>query len=142
GLMTKDGFEFDTMRTHIFDLAANDQPIFSRDCPEYLIRTPGGARILVLVNHFKSKIGGGDARRLAQATRVRDILNQRLADFPRLIVLGDFNDFPGPNLAPLLDGTPLQDISKSPLFKDGGFPGTFGGQGANDKIDYMLLSPA
>jgi endonuclease/exonuclease/phosphatase family metal-dependent hydrolase len=143
GLMTKDGFDLDTVRTHIFDLGANDQPIFSRDCPEYLIRTPGGARILVLVNHFKSKIGGGDARRLAQSTRVRDIVNQRLAEFPRLVVIGDFNDSPdSANLAPLLAGTPLKDVSKSPKFNDGGFPGTFGGQGAGDKIDYMLLSPA
>ena len=82
GLMTKDGFELETARTHIFDLQPNDEPIFSRDCPEYLVRTPGGNEFLVLVNHFKSKRGGGDAQRRRQATRVRDIVNQRLADAP------------------------------------------------------------
>jgi hypothetical protein len=34
GLMTKTGFDIDTVRTHIFifDLGQNDLPIFSRDC--------------------------------------------------------------------------------------------------------------
>lgn len=143
GLMTKEGFDFDVVRTHIFDLTDGDQPIFSRDCAEYLIRTPAGNEILVLVNHFKSKLGGGDARRLLQATRVQEIVEERLPDHPNLVVLGDLNDSPGsPDLAPLIDGTPLADISTSPLFDDGGFPGTFDTQGAGDKIDYVLLSPA
>src|SRR5918998_5113133 len=51
GLMTKTGFAIDTVRTHIFDLDENDLPIFSRDCVEYLVRTPAGAEVLVLVNH-------------------------------------------------------------------------------------------
>jgi endonuclease/exonuclease/phosphatase family metal-dependent hydrolase len=141
GLMTKDGFDFDLERTHIFDLGDNDLPVFSRDCIEYAIRTPGGAEILVLVNHFKSKIGGGDKRRLAQATRVKEIVNERLAEHANLAVLGDLNDTPdSANLKPLLDGTPLEDISTHNDFDDGGFPGTFGTQ--RDKIDYLLLSPA
>ena len=39
GLMTKEGFEFDVVRTHIFELD-DGQPLFSRDCVEYLVRTP------------------------------------------------------------------------------------------------------
>lgn len=140
GLMTKAGFTFETMRTHIFDLVKPNQPVFSRDCPEYLVRTPGGAEVLVLVNHFKSKLGGGDAKRKAQAEKVKEIVEARLAQHPNLVVLGDLNDTPkSANLAPLL-GTKLKDISDSPKFKDGGFPGTFGTQ--RDKIDYLLLSPA
>jgi hypothetical protein len=46
--------------------------VFSRDCAEYHVRTPGGHRIAVLVNHFKSKGYGGkvasDAIRHRQAT--------------------------------------------------------------------------
>ena len=141
GLMTKDGFDFELERTHIFDLGDNDLPIFSRDCIEYAIRTPGGTEILVLVNHFKSKIGGGDKRRLAQATRVKEIVNERLPKRPNLVVLGDLNDTPdSANLKPLLEGTSLKDVSTDKDFDDGGFPGTFGTQ--HDKIDYLLLSPA
>ena len=58
-------------------------------------------------------------------------------------MLGDLNDTPGsPNLAPLLHQTPLSDISTSPNFDDGGFAGTFGTQGAGNRLDYLLLSPA
>jgi len=143
GLMTKEGFELDEERTHVFDLTANDQPIFSRDCTEYLVRTPSGTEILVLVNHFKSKRGGGDARRLLQATRVKEIVNERIADHPNLVVLGDLNDTPdSANLAPLFSETPLEDISTSPLFDDDDLPGTYGTMTARHKIDYVLLSPA
>jgi endonuclease/exonuclease/phosphatase family metal-dependent hydrolase len=143
GLMTKDGFDFAAERTHIFDLGPNDEPIFSRDCIEYAVRSPAGTEVLVLVNHFKSKRGGGDARRLRQATRVKEIVNERLAEHPHLVVLGDFNDTPdSASLAPLLNGTPLRDISTSPEFDDGGFPGTFETQSAPSKIDYVLLSPS
>jgi endonuclease/exonuclease/phosphatase family metal-dependent hydrolase len=55
------------------------------------VRTPAGAEVLVLVNHFKSKRGGGDAR---------------LPDHPHLVVLGDLNDTPdSDNLAPLINDT-------------------------------------
>ena len=141
GLMTKEGFEIDEERTHVFDLGQNGQPIFSRDCVEYLVRTPGGTEVLVLVNHFKSKRGGGDKRRLQQATRVKEIVNERLTEHPNLVVLGDLNDTPdAANLSPLLDDTPLKDVSTNPLFDDGGFAGTFGTQNASHKIDYVLLS--
>ena len=96
-----------------------------------------------MVNHFKSKRGGGDAQRRRQATHVRDIVNQRLNAHPHVVVLGDLNDTPdSANLAPLLTGTTLQDISASPHFNNGGFPGTFGTQGATNRLDYLLLSPA
>jgi endonuclease/exonuclease/phosphatase family metal-dependent hydrolase len=143
GLMTKKGFEFEAERTHVFDLDdTTDEPIFSRDCVEYTIRTPDGTELVLLVNHFKSKRGGGDAKRLQQATRVKEIVEERLSQHPNLVVLGDFNDTPdSDNLAPLLQQTALKDISTSDKFDDGGFPGTFGTQGASNRLDYLLLSP-
>jgi len=139
-LMT--AFAIETIHTHIFDLVKPNQPVFSRDCPEYLIRTTAGSEILVLVNHFKSKRGGGDARRLLQAKRVKEIVEQRLAQHPNLAVVGDLNDTPdSATLAPLLTDTSLADISTHPAFDDGGFAGTFGTQSAANKIDYLLLSP-
>jgi endonuclease/exonuclease/phosphatase family metal-dependent hydrolase len=122
GLLTKEAFDFDALRTHIFDTFEPNRAIFSRDCPEYLVRT-GATEVLVLVNHFKSKRGGGDAQRLRQATRVKEIVLKRLAEHPNLVVLGDFNDTPdSENLKPLLDGTPLKDISAHESFDDGGLP--------------------
>ncbi len=54
GLMTRVGFELISIRSHVDDTDALGE-VFSRDCPEFLVTTPTGARLVVLVNHFKSK---------------------------------------------------------------------------------------
>jgi endonuclease/exonuclease/phosphatase family metal-dependent hydrolase len=121
--------------------------VFSRDCPEFTVGTPSGRQLLVMVNHFKSKGFGrtssSNARRRAQAERVKAIYEARVAEGERLVaVVGDLNDTParGP-LDPLLGGTDLKDAFTHPVFDDGGFPGTFGLCNASNKIDYLLLSP-
>jgi hypothetical protein len=147
GLFTKPGFEVQSIVSHVDDMV-DGQTVFSRDCPEYLVRTNGPERILLLVNHFKSKGFGSqttsNARRKAQAARVRDIYNQRKSEgFDMVAVLGDFNDTPNSDpLQPLLEETDLKDIFTHPGFDDGGRPGTFGTCNASNKIDYLLLSPA
>jgi endonuclease/exonuclease/phosphatase family metal-dependent hydrolase len=150
GLMTRAGFTIGDMRSHINDLNDQGSPIFSRDCPEYAITTPTSERIWVLPNHFKSKFGGDNAssraRRTAQATRTVEIYQQlRASGEDLVVVLGDFNDTPASApLAPLLTATDLQDVSDHPMFDSGEFAGvgTFGLGNDNQKIDYLLLSPA
>ncbi len=122
--------------------------MFSRDCHEYQVRTPGGHRLVVLVNHLKSKGYGSpvanNARRERQAQRVADIYRRVRKDGVSYVaVLGDFNDIPtSAPLAPILVGTDLRDISTQPGFDDGGRPGTFGTCTAANRIDYILLKPA
>jgi endonuclease/exonuclease/phosphatase family metal-dependent hydrolase len=146
-LMSKAAYEIVRIRSHVDDRDGGGR-IFSRDCPEYTIRTAAGERLVLLVNHLKSKGYGkqadSDARRERQAVRVAAIY-QELRDQgeDQVAVVGDFNDFPdSPPLAPLLGGTDLRDISTHPDFDDGGRPGTFGTGTAKNKIDYVLLSPA
>src|SRR3954471_24766166 len=121
---------------------------FARDCPEYEVRPPGGHRLVVLVNHLKSKGYGSqaanNARRLRQAQRVADIYRRLRKDGVSYVaVLGDFNDTPdSAPLAPLLQATDLRDISTHPGFDDGGRPGTFGNCAKSERIDYILLSPS
>jgi endonuclease/exonuclease/phosphatase family metal-dependent hydrolase len=148
GLMAREGFTIGAVCSHVDDRPpGGGTPIFSRDCPDYRVRTPSGVRLHVLVNHFKSK--GGDqrqsnARRLAQAGRAAEIYREIVADGgENVAVIGDLNDTPdSAPLAPLLAGTDLRDAFAHPSFDDGGFPGTFGLCNARDKIDYLLLSPA
>ncbi|MEL6293706.1 MAG: endonuclease/exonuclease/phosphatase family protein [Pseudomonadota bacterium] len=164
GLATRAGFPIERVRSHVDKLrgedpedvpTAADQPIFSRDCPEYEVKTPSGETIMVLVNHFKSKFGGNSpssrAKRIAQARAVTRYY-QRLRDegFENIAVLGDLNDTPdSEELQPLLS-TELRDISEHPQFTvefaiadaDNKGHGTFGLGNDNDKIDYLLLSPA
>ncbi|WP_445151667.1 endonuclease/exonuclease/phosphatase family protein [Baekduia sp. Peel2402] len=73
--------------------------LFSRDCLEVTIETPGGGQLLLFVQHFKSMVGGRaqtHQRRLVQATAVKQIVTQRLGPQPGdqpFAVLGDFNDY-------------------------------------------------
>jgi endonuclease/exonuclease/phosphatase family metal-dependent hydrolase len=146
-LLTQEGFPLGAVRSHIDD-TDDSGVVFSRDCPEYELRTPGGHRLVILVNHLKSKgygpQGSNNDKRRRQAERVADIYRRlRVAGVRYVAVLGDFNDTPdSAPLAPLLTGTDLRDISTHPHFDDGGRPGTFGNGTASQHIDYLLLSPA
>ena len=147
GVMTRGTFPVANMRTHVED-RKDGNVIFSRDCPEYEVALPSGERLLVLVNHFKSKGFGtqaeSNAKRLLQAETVRAIYEERRQGGVRLIaVIGDLNDTPdSAPLAPLLaDGAALRDVSVHPNFQDDGRPGTFGNGSKSQKIDYILLSP-
>ncbi len=146
GILTKPGFQIESMVSHIND-RQGELPIFSRDCPEFTIRV-GETRLLVMVNHFKSKGYGSptasNARRQAQAQRVREIYDQRRSEGIELIAIaGDLNDTPeSAPLKPLLaDGSDLLDISVHESFSSDGRPGTYANGTASNKIDYLLLSP-
>jgi len=147
GVCYRDTLALDSIRTHVSEQRPDGQPLFSRDCAEYRFLTPTGQVLLVLINHFKSKGYGSpaenDARRKAQASRVREIYDQRLnegVDF--IAVIGDLNDTPdSAPLAPLHQGTSLRDIFLHPTFYDGGYPGTYSLCNAANKVDYLLLSP-
>lgn len=147
GVLTGPGHDIVSIRSHVDDTDAVGR-IFSRDCPEYTIRTAAGTELVVLVNHLKSKGYGSqaanDALRLRQATRVKAIYEDlRSAGHDSVVVCGDFNDHPASApLQPLLTGTDLRDASAHPAFDDGGRPGTFGYCNAKEKFDYVLLSPA
>jgi endonuclease/exonuclease/phosphatase family metal-dependent hydrolase len=147
GLLTKSDISITSVTSHINDKQGKAK-IFSRDCPEYTVRLDKSTKLLILVNHFKSKGYGipaeSNAKRKAQAQRVREIYDQRIKDGIKLIaVVGDFNDTPiSDPLSPLLGaGSDLQDISLHPKFKSDGREGTFGNGAKSNKIDYLLLSP-
>jgi endonuclease/exonuclease/phosphatase family metal-dependent hydrolase len=149
-VMVRSGWRIVSMRSHVDHEDAGGQ-VFSRDCPEYHLEAPSGTRLVVLVNHFKSKGFGAkkdsDAKRRRQAAAVAAIYRRlRDAGEANVAVLGDLNDTPPKTgadpLAPLLRDTDLADVSTLPGHDDGGRPGTYGGSTAGNKIDYILLSPA
>lgn len=150
GLMTREDYPLRLMWSHVHDKTAKGYPLFSRDAPEYEVRTPDGGRIWVIPCHFKSKFGGDDRasreKRAAQAAKVADIYHRLRGDGNAdVVVLGDLNDTPDSEpLRALLQDTDLRDVSVHPRFDRGGFPGagTFGRGGDREKIDYILLSPS
>lgn len=148
GIMTRAGFDIDSMCSHVEDTDAAGA-IFSRDCAEYEVRTPQGNALLVLINHFKSKGYGAPtasaAKRLRQATRVREIYEERLSvGYEYIAIVGDLNEAPGePPMDPLIrNQSTLVDIMEHPSFAADGRPGTYGNGTASLKLDYILMSPA
>ena len=149
GILARAAYPLDKIRTHIFD-TDTEGVIFSRDCCEYHLGTPGGDAVVVLVNHFKSKGYStpgdpqGVRRRRRQAARVADVYDALRTGGTELIaVIGDLNDDPTSTaLQPLIGETDLRDISTHPAFDFGPRKGTFGSGNEKDKIDYILLSPA
>ena len=148
GLLTKPSHPIESVVSHVDD-RENDHRVFSRDCPEYTVRVNDTTVILVLVNHLKSKGYGSqadsDARRKAQARRVRDIYDLRRSQGTAMTaIVGDFNDTPDSDpLTPLLsDASDLRDIFDHPNFQSDGRPGTYANGAKSNKIDYILLSPA
>lgn len=154
GIMARDGFSIPSMRSHV-DEMFDGKKVFSRDCPEYILETPGGEKIAVLPNHFKSKYGGNDQaskdKREAQARFTAQYYQRLLGEgINNVVVLGDLNDVPDANeLQPLLS-TSLREVTDHPSFTEFEFNtttddrgiGTFGTGADSKKIDYILLSPA
>jgi endonuclease/exonuclease/phosphatase family metal-dependent hydrolase len=147
GIMTRKDFPVQHIASHVDDADAKGI-IFSRDCPEYVIQTAAGNRLLALINHFKSK-GYGPAsasndKRMRQAKRVREIYEARIQEGNELIAIaGDLNDAPdtaGP-LDPLLKDSGLIDVMSHPDFIGDGRPGTHGNGTKDAKFDYILMSP-
>ena len=146
GIMTRRGCSIGNMRSHVDD--TDDRgTIFSRDCAEYEVKTPGGNTLLVLLNHFKSKGYGkaddSDKKRARQAARTRAIYDQRIADgFDYIAVIGDLNEVPGGHpLASLVEDKVLTDIMVHPRFVGDERPGTHGNGTKDAKLDYILMSP-
>lgn len=149
GLLTQNNYSIKSVKSHIHDLNADENTIFSRDCPEYEIETPSQETIWVIPNHFKSKYGGNNRRsrirRFNQAKRTAEIYQELRNDgHHNVVVLGDLNDTPDSHeLSPLLKDTDLKDVSKHQNFDSGKFSGigTYGLGNDSQKIDYLLLSP-
>lgn len=142
GIMSR--FPIRTIRSHVGDLDANGNRIFSRDCPEFDIDLPSGQSIVVLPNHFKSKRNGNDQesqdKRLAQATRAHDIAVAALQRSPHVLIAGDLNDLPASvPLAPLF-ANGFRDVSDHADYPTDR-PGTYDTGLPSHKLDYLLLSP-
>jgi len=146
GIMTRDGYNITCMRSHVDDADA-DGIIFSRDCPEYEITTPNGNKLLLLINHLKSKGFGSptdsNAKRTRQTKQLRKIYDAKRNDYDFIALLGDFNENPDlpPMDALLREGSDLTDIMTHAKFVGDGRPGTFGNGTASGKLDYILMSP-
>lgn len=148
GVMTKAGFEIRSIHSNVDTLdPVPPNPLFSRDCAEYEIRSPNGTTVFLLINHFKSQSGGGGSKRQRQSAEVARIAKKLAADGKHVIVVGDFNEGPKvanqppPNLTALFKSSgPLRSVYGLAGFDIGQRDGTFQACGLRDRLDYILLS--
>jgi endonuclease/exonuclease/phosphatase family metal-dependent hydrolase len=130
----------------------NDQSgyLFSRDCLEVTFDIKGTS-LTIFVNHLKSKLGkvgddSSDKKRLAQATRVAELVKARFngnAFSDRAFaVVGDFNDSPDSEyLKPLVKDLGLENVVKRISDKANQWTHWWAGKNLVNQIDYILVSP-
>jgi endonuclease/exonuclease/phosphatase family metal-dependent hydrolase len=142
-------FPIETVRSHVDDPLNETDPtsmekVFSRDCPEYDISLPGGKKLIVLCNHFKSKRNGDDEtairRRTAQAKRANAIAQAALARSEFVLMGGDLNDTPDSDPISHIFAGGFKDVSDHPDYPTDR-PGTFGTGLTRNKLDYLIMSP-
>ena len=143
GILSK--YPIHSFSTHRFDKNQDGRTLFSRDCLVATIQVTRQKTLTVLVNHFKSKIGGGEAKRKAQAERVSQILRERFGanysggDF---VVVGDLNDnFDSPDLKPLVQHRNLENVVER-LPEEERWTHYYKKGKAAEQLDYILLSPS
>jgi endonuclease/exonuclease/phosphatase family metal-dependent hydrolase len=155
GLFCDTTIEVASIRSHVDvpDPAGTGHPLFSRDCPIYQLRLPGGSELWLLLNHLKSQSftsGNPDPLRTRQSDEVRAIYDRLREEGAELVaVMGDFNKGPTndqppqhPTLERLLGpDSPLVDATTLPGFDIGPRPGTFQSCSLRNRLDYILLSP-
>lgn len=133
------------IRSHVDDLKPDGRRLFSRDCPEFDLVLPGGERLIVLANHFKSKRNGNDEAsrnlREAQAERAHEIAVGALGRSALVLLGGDLNDTPDSTALAAVFADGFQDVMTHPSYPQDR-PGTYNTGLANNKIDYLMLSPA
>ena len=127
-----------------FDCPAGQDALFSR--PPLLVELLVGERpFTIIVNHFKSKLGGeaGTAPwRLAQANHVVGLVTAVLADDPaaNVIVIGDFNDYEqAPPLLALAEKGNMENVLLR-LPDETRYSFVFGG--VSQLIDGIFVTPA
>ncbi|MEZ4232120.1 MAG: endonuclease/exonuclease/phosphatase family protein [Polyangiaceae bacterium] len=89
------------------DVANGPQYKYARDCVEIHLRVAGRSLILLGV-HFKAKSNDDPDKRLAEAQHTRFIADVLAEKDPEaaIVILGDFNDFPGSPPMDAIDGAP------------------------------------
>ena len=155
GVLTKEGYKVQSMKSHVNDFDVNGNPIFDMDLQEYKISTPNGTIVNVLSTCFLD-----DSKNQIQANAKIEIQSKRIAEVYRVLnrpndliaVVGTLNV---PSYSKLIsaitDETDLKDISKHKTFEvdlDKGKDSKYFRLGAYKmgvnikQRDYLLLSKA
>jgi Metal-dependent hydrolase len=136
-----------SMQSHIHEFTEYEGKqvrAFSRDCLEVQLQAPDGKILYLKVNHFKSMGYSPKTdpqsirRRLAQAKRVAELVDQHDLQNEYVIVAGDLNSDPtSPSMEPLVSKNGLYNVNLELPANDRGTFGT-----GKKQLDYLFISEA
>lgn len=155
GVLTKEGYKVQSMKSHVNDFDENGNPIFDMDLQKYKISTPNGTIVNVLSTCFLD-----DSENQIQTNAKIEIQSKRIAEVYKVLnrpneliaVVGTLN-VPSYSklLSPITEETDLKDISKHKTFEvdlDKGKDSKYFRLGAYKmgvnikQRDYLMLSKA
>ena len=154
GVMAKDGFDLESIRTHVNDLDGEDKPVLDVDLQEYRFRSSSGNCLDLLCTHLINTSGHLNTfkeRQNRQSEYIAGLLSRRQRDLSiHQIFMGTLNaPMYSSSIAPIFKETYLRDITKHPNFmgdrdkgKDAGYfrLGAYR-MGVNiQQRDYLMLS--
>ena len=148
GVMTKNGYRLDTVKSHSTEKDWDGGPLFESDCQEYGIVTPDVKLVYVISVQFSKD---DEPRRKRQAEYVATLYEAKIADGEEhILICGTLNDASySDSLSPLIQDSDLKDISKYTHFNvdtDEGKDASYFRMGAYRlgvnirQKDYLLLS--
>jgi len=155
GVLTRNGYQLKSVRSHIYDLNCQGEIVFDKDLVEYEILTAKGNSIWILATHLQEQTEDknfSDEIRIGQIEKIAEVYNHLYSEGKKHIaVIGTLNAVSYCySLSPLLLKTNLKDVTKHPSFnvdfdkgKDAGYYslGAYR-MGVNIKQkDYLLVSP-
>lgn len=114
GILSK--FPIVSAATHQYDPpgSAPSARVFSRDCLVVDVAVSKRKTLTLFVNHFKSKIGGGEEKRERQAKRVLAIAKERFGsklDGGDFVIVGDLNaHWDAPEVSALMNEKRLTNV--------------------------------
>ncbi|MCR9228364.1 MAG: hypothetical protein NXH90_13175 [Flavobacteriaceae bacterium] len=124
GVMAKDGFDLESIRTHVNDLDGKDKTLFDVDLQEYRFRTSSGNCLDLLCTHFIDKDGHMETFKEGQNRQseyIARLLARRQRDLSvHQIFMGTLNaPIYSSSIAPIFKENYLRDITKHPNFMGG-----------------------
>ena len=142
GILSK--YPIKSFTTHRFDKREDGKPIFSRDCLIAEVQITKEKTLTILVNHFKSKIGGGEEKRKMQAERVLEILEERFGkslNSEDFVIVGDLNDGnTSEDLKVIVKHKKLENVIER-LNEDEQWTHYYKKGKSAEQLDYIIISP-
>jgi endonuclease/exonuclease/phosphatase family metal-dependent hydrolase len=142
GVLSK--FPITHARSYQFDKTEDGSPIFSRDCLEVDIQVANSKVVTLFINHFKSKIGGGQEKRMRQAKRVAALIRDRFGEALEntdFIIVGDLNAGPREEeIRPLLEITGVENVVQTRLPENEQWTHYYPPENKAEQLDYLILS--